>query len=77
MKNSDDEHALAISVWESEGGAPNRSMRLYQYGRRVECDRSYTIYHVFTGVPAKIGSWTMTGLSQKNAARALRTLNTP
>ncbi|KSV84906.1 hypothetical protein N183_00340 [Sinorhizobium sp. Sb3] len=52
-------------------------MRLYQYGRRVECDRSYTIYHVFTGVPAKIGSWTMTGLSQKNAARALRTLNTP
>ena len=77
MKSKHEEHALAINAWESEGGAPDRSGRLYQYGRRFEGDGTYTIYLVFTGEVARIGSWTMEGLSPKNAARALRVLNAP
>ncbi|WP_082910276.1 hypothetical protein [Sinorhizobium glycinis] len=77
MKSKHEEHALTISVWESEGGAPDRSGRLYRYGRRFEGDGTYTIYHVFTGEAAKIGPWEMVGLSPKNAARALRILNNP
>ncbi len=77
MNSQHEEHALAISVWEWEGGAPNRSGRLYQYGRRFEGDGTYTIHHVFTGEAAKIGPWKMVGLSRKNAARALRILNDP
>ncbi|AFL49739.1 hypothetical protein ABIE78_004483 [Sinorhizobium fredii] len=77
MKSKHEEHALAISAWESEGGAPDRSGRLYQYGRRFEGDGTYTIYHVFTGEVARVGCWTMEGLSPKNAARALRALNAP
>ncbi|MEY9166150.1 hypothetical protein ABIE78_004269 [Sinorhizobium fredii] len=77
MNSQHEEHALAISVWESEGGAPNRSGRRYQYGRRFEGNRTYTIYHVFTGEAAEIGLWRMVGLSPRNAARALRILNNP
>ncbi|MDX0694562.1 hypothetical protein GOD53_10600 [Sinorhizobium medicae] len=61
-----EEHALALSIWESEGGAPDRSGQLYRYGRRFEGDGTYTIHHVFTGEKVRIGSW----------ARALRVLNT-
>jgi hypothetical protein len=49
---------------------------LYQFGRRIEADGSWTIYHVFTGTPAHIGSWTMTGLNRRNAEKALTILNT-
>ncbi len=77
MKSKHEEHALTIGIWESEGGAPNRSGRFYQYGRRFEGDGTYTIHHVFTGETAEIGPWKMEGLSPRNAARALRILNTP
>ncbi|WEX89980.1 hypothetical protein PZN02_005321 [Sinorhizobium garamanticum] len=77
MKSKHEEHALAISVWESEGRAPNRSGQLDQYGRRFDGDGTYTIYHLSTGETAEIGPWKMEGLSPKNAARALRILNTP
>ncbi|RVI61060.1 hypothetical protein CN192_00205 [Sinorhizobium medicae] len=76
LKSKHEEHALALSVWESEGGAPDSSGQLYQYGRRLEGDGTYTIHHVFTGDKVRIGSWTMEGLNAKNAARALRVLNT-
>ena len=77
MKSKHEEHALVISAWESEGGAPNRSGQLDQYGRRFDGDGTYSIYHVFTGETAEIGPWKMEGLSPKNAVRALRILNTP
>ena len=48
-----DRRALAISVWENEGGARAPDTPDGQFGRRVEMDRSWTIYHVFTGVPAR------------------------
>jgi hypothetical protein len=49
----------------------------YQYGKRVEVDGSWTVYHVFTGVPAQFGSWDTVQLDAKTAVRALRILNTP
>lgn len=47
------------------------------YGKRVEIDGSWTVYHVFTGVPAQFGSWEMTDLDAKTARQALRILNAP
>src|ERR1700731_2600282 len=44
-----DPRALAISVWENEGGSQAPDTPDGQFGRRVEMDRSWTIYHVFTG----------------------------
>jgi hypothetical protein len=53
--------------------APDRRYR--QYGRRVEADRSWTVYNVFTGVPADIGDGEMTGLSRIDATDRMMSLN--
>ena len=45
------------------------------YGRRVEADRSWTVYHVFTGIPARTGSGAMTGLSRIDATDRMMSLN--
>lgn len=47
----------------------------HQYGRRVEADRSWTVYHVFTGVPANCGGGAMTGLSRTEATVRMLRLN--
>lgn len=49
----------------------------YRFGKRVERNGTWTIYHVFSGVPAEYASWKMVGLNVKTAERALRILNTP
>jgi hypothetical protein len=49
-----DPRALANSVWENEGGARAPDAPDGEFGRRVEMDRSWTIYHVFTGVPVRV-----------------------
>jgi len=67
--------AAAISVWENEGGAPGQDSMHHQYGRRIEADRSWTIYHVFTGVPARFGDAAMTGLSRMDATSGMLRLN--
>src|SRR5271165_5706721 len=67
--------AAAIDGWENEGGAPANSSMDDVYGRRVEADKSWTVYHVFTGVPANAGGGVMTGLSQVNATDRMLTLN--
>ena len=46
-----------------------------QYGRRIEADRSWTVYHVFTGVPAQFETGAMTGLSRADATSAMLALN--
>lgn len=48
----------------------------YGYGKRVEPDKSWTIHHVFTGVPVSLGARDLINLDAKTAARALRLLNT-
>jgi hypothetical protein len=67
-------HALAIGIWENEGGAPAPTLIDYQYGRRIETDRSWTIYHVFSGVPARIGGSRTTGLTRAEATNSLVSL---
>ena len=49
----------------------------YRYGRRVERNGTWTIYHVFSGIPAEYAAWKMVGLNVKTAARALKILNAP
>jgi hypothetical protein len=42
-------HVVAIGTWENEGGAAAPAAIDHQYGRRIEADRSWTIYHAFSG----------------------------
>lgn len=67
--------AAAIDAWENEGGAPGHDPMHHQYGRRIEADRSWTIYHVFTGIPARFGGDAMTGLSRLDATSGMLRLN--
>jgi hypothetical protein len=71
-----DPRALAISVWESEGGARAPDAPDGQFfGRRVEMDRSWTIYHVFTAVPVRVGGSALTDLSRSAATEGMLSLN--
>jgi len=67
--------ATAIGVWENEGGAPGHDSMHHQYGRRIEADRSWTIYHVFSGIPARFVGDAMTGLSCLDATSGMLRLN--
>jgi len=67
--------AYAIGVWENEGGAPTPDTPDDQFGRRVEVDRSWTVYHVFTGVPARVDGAAMTDLSWSAATDGMLSLN--
>ncbi|RWK43165.1 hypothetical protein [Mesorhizobium sp.] len=68
-------NTTAIAVWENEGGAPGRDLTGHQYGRRVEADRSWTVYHVFTGVAARVGDDDLIGLSRSQATSRMMSLN--
>jgi hypothetical protein len=46
-----------------------------QFGRRVEKDPSWTIYHVFTGVPARSDGSALTHLSRSAATNGVAFLN--
>jgi hypothetical protein len=67
--------ALAVAIWENEGGAPGQESMDHHYGRRVEQDGSWSIYHVFTGVPAEIQGHSMIGLSHSSATENMLSLN--
>ncbi|GGB05876.1 hypothetical protein GCM10011491_37450 [Brucella endophytica] len=67
--------AIALSAGENEGGELSRDPMDHQYGRRIETDRSWTIYHVFTGVPAHADGQIMTGLSRSAATDGMVSLN--
>lgn len=40
---------------------------IQQYGRRIEIDGSWTVYHVFTGIPVQRAGIPMSGLSHADA----------
>ncbi len=67
--------ALAIGIWENDGGAPAIDSDDHDYGQRVEADRSWTVYHVFSGVPARVDGVTMTGLKRSDATDSMLSLN--
>jgi hypothetical protein len=66
---------LGLNGWASAGRAPAASSMDSHYGVRVESDRSWTIYHVFTGEPARIDGRTLTGLSRPDAKDRMIALN--
>lgn len=68
-------HALAISIFENEDGVSVLDPLDRQYGRRIETDRSWTVYHVFTGIPAHIDGSKMIGLSRSEATDRMMSLN--
>ena len=67
--------ALALGIWRNYGEAPAPGAIDHDYGRRVETDRSWTVYHVFTGAPARIDGVRMTGLSRSDATDSMLSLN--
>jgi len=67
--------ASAIDIWENEGGAPGHDSVDHHCGRRIEADRSWTVYHVFTGIPARVGGNAMIGLSRSDATHGMLSLN--
>lgn len=65
----------AIDVWENEGGAVGPASADPFYGRRIEADKSWTVYHVFTGEVARIGGETMSGLTRSQATDRMLSYN--
>lgn len=47
----------------------------HQYGRRIEADGTWTLYHVYSGIPATLGSQVMTGLAEQEATATMLRLN--
>jgi hypothetical protein len=45
------------------------------YGSRVEADRSWSVYHVFTGVPAAVAGRAMVGLDRTTATEFILAMN--
>jgi hypothetical protein len=45
------------------------------FGRRIEADRSWTVYRVFTGVPATIAGRAMVGLDRQTATDRMLAVN--
>ena len=68
--------SVDIAVWENEGGAIAPPDMSGQFGRRVEHDRTWTVYHVFSGVPARAGSRTLSGMTRQDATARMQALNT-
>lgn len=75
LEPSQETGAIAISIWENEGGAACHSRMDEHFGRRIEEDRTWTIYHVYTGVPASSDGKNMTGLSRSDATHGMLFLN--
>ncbi|TGS71528.1 hypothetical protein EN817_28015 [Mesorhizobium sp. M3A.F.Ca.ET.174.01.1.1] len=80
MNASDLRTDAARDAWpdlreENAGGARACDFEDHQYRRRVEVDRSWTVYHVFTGIPAHVNGDSMVGLSQSEATKSMLSLN--
>jgi hypothetical protein len=45
------------------------------FARRIEADRSWTVYHAFTGVPAVIAGRAVVGLSRQAATDRMLAMN--
>lgn len=66
-------YAAPIRVWESDCGAQGR--HFMDRRRRIEADRSWSVYHVFTGVPACNDGQAMIGLGRSDATQGMLSLN--
>ena len=67
---------VKTAIWETEGTGTGHNTRMDQhFGRRIEPDRTWTIYHVYSGMPAVAGGQGMTGLSRSDATDGMLFLN--
>lgn len=58
-----------------EGRSSGRDSMHSHYGRRIERDGTWTVYHVFTGLPAEIGGRFMLDLEEAEATRTMTWVN--
>ena len=56
-------------------GTPAPECMGSHYGRKIEGDRSWTVYHMFTGAPARVDGRAMTGRSRTEATESMLSLN--
>ena len=68
-------HSAAFDGSRHNGGVFDHDFRDRQYGRRVEADRSWTVYHVFSGIPAHVDGALLVGLTRAQATRNMLDLN--
>lgn len=68
-------NALAIGVWENEGGARAPDVLDHQYGGKIETDRFPPLHRVFTGLEAPVNSGTVTAFCRSGVTHSLLTLN--
>lgn len=68
-------HHSAKGIGDRDSGLSARASIDEQYGRRVEAEQSWTIYHVFTGLPASREGLQLTGLSRSVATDGMLSLN--
>ena len=71
---------MAIENWENEGGSPSTFSQYHEdhdsnYGKRIEIDRTWTVYHVFTGIPVASGDGALVGLSNTEASARIASFN--
>lgn len=68
-------HHRTKVIWNNDRGLSVGAPIDEQYGRRVEPDRPWTIYHVFTGLPASREGLQLIGLSRSVATNGMLSLN--
>jgi hypothetical protein len=61
-------HALAISIWENEGGTSAPELTDHQYAP-IETDRRWRIYRVSIGAPARVDG------NLRNIERRIKRIN--
>ncbi|WP_181170784.1 hypothetical protein [Mesorhizobium sp. B2-6-2] len=77
MANGETEagHKAVSGCSPNNRGWSGHAFRDHQYGRRVEADHSWTVYHVFTGIPAHVDGAPMVGLTRAHATTSMLDLN--
>ncbi|MEK1888591.1 MAG: hypothetical protein AAAB35_13695 [Phyllobacterium sp.] len=70
-----DLNIIDIVVWENEGGTLHDFSMHHNYGRRVERNGYWKVYHVYTGLPAEMGKHATTGLNETTATSMMLSLN--
>ena len=68
-------NAIAIGIWENEGGAPGRYSMDIQHDCRIEPARSSTVYRVSASVPVHASGHAMIGKSRSEARKDMMSFN--
>lgn len=67
---------VKTAIWETEGNGTGQNTRMDQhFGRRIERDGTWTIYHVYSGMPAFADGRDMIGLTRSDATDGMLFLN--